>query len=280
MITLKYSGRKQCEKMRLCAIASGSSGNCIYVGSQATHLLIDTGISGIKTEKGLNFLGLKTNEIDGILITHEHADHIGGLGVISRKYGIPIYATKGTIRAILSCNSLGALDETLFHEIETDQTFCIKDLKVNPMRTSHDAAEPVAYRLSYENKKIAVATDLGTYNDYTIESLKGMDVLFLEANHDVNMLQVGPYPYYLKQRILGEKGHLSNEMSGTLLKKLLHDHLQEVVLGHLSKENNLPELAYETVRLELQENDSPYKADDFPISVAKRSICSKVITVL
>ncbi|MGN0157041.1 MAG: MBL fold metallo-hydrolase, partial [Lachnospiraceae bacterium] len=145
---------------------------------------------------------------------------------------------------------------------------------------SHDAADPVAFRISYGKEKIGIATDLGTFNDYTVECLKGMDVLFLEANHDVNMLQVGPYPYYLKQRILGERGHLSNEASGRLLGKLLHDGLKEVVLGHLSKENNLPELAYETVRLEIEMEDNKYRADDFPISVAKRSCPSNPVMIL
>lgn len=265
--------------MRLCAIASGSSGNCIYAGTQATHILVDAGISGKKTEEGLTSLGLTGKDIDGILITHEHADHICGLGVLSRKYGIPIYATKGTVQAIRDTKSLGAIDQSLLNVIEADQSFMIKEMKISPMHTSHDAADPVAYRIGYDKKKIAIATDLGTYNDYTVECLKGMDVLFLEANHDINMLQVGPYPYYLKQRILGDRGHLSNEASGRLLTSLLHDNLQEVVLGHLSKENNLPELAYETVRLEVEMGDNPYHAGDFPISVAKRSECSKLITI-
>ena len=265
--------------MRLCAIASGSSGNCIYVGTEATHILVDTGISGKRTEEGLQHLGLKLADIDGIMITHEHADHIGGLGVISRKYGIPIYATQKTIQAILNTCQLGELDRDLFHAVEPDRSFMVKEMKISPMRTSHDAAEPVAYRVCYGKKKIGIATDLGTYNDYTIECLKGMNILFLEANHDINMLQVGPYPYYLKQRILGERGHLSNEASGRLLSSLLHDGLQEVVLGHLSKENNLPELAYETVRLEVEASENTYHAGDFPISVAKRSECSKIITI-
>ena len=265
--------------MRLCAIASGSSGNCIYAGTDATHILVDTGISGKRTEEGLNKLGLKVSDLDGIMITHEHIDHIAGLGVLCRKYEIPVYATGKTIKAILDTKSVGKIDSGLLHEIEPDKAFMVKELKINPMRTSHDAAEPVAYRLSYGQKKIGIATDLGTYNDYTVECLKGMDVLFLEANHDVNMLQVGPYPYYLKQRILGERGHLSNELSGRLLSALLHDGLKEVVLGHLSKENNLPELAYETVRLEVEMSDNLYHANDFPISVAKRSECSKIITI-
>lgn len=265
--------------MRLCSIASGSSGNCIYVGSEATHLLVDVGISGKRTESGLHELGLTGRDIDGILITHEHSDHISGLGVLARKYEIPIYATAGTIEAMRYDKSLGNLEEGLFREVQEDKKLTIKDLTVNPMHISHDAAQPVGYRISYGNKKVAVCTDLGVYNDYTVECLKGMDALLLEANHDVNMLQVGPYPYYLKQRILGDRGHLSNENSGRLLCRILHDNLKTVLLGHLSKENNLPELAYESVRMEIDLGENPYKAGDFDIRVAKRSEVTPVVEI-
>lgn len=265
--------------MRLCSIASGSSGNCIYVGSEATHLLVDVGISGKRTELGLNSLGLSARDLDGILITHEHADHINGLGVIARKYGVPIYATPGTIEAILTGGGVGKIDSSLFHEVKEDVKLTIKDLTVNPMRISHDAAQPVAYRISYGNKKVGICTDLGVYNDYTVECLKGMDAVLLEANHDVNMLQVGPYPYYLKQRILGDRGHLSNENSGRLLSRILHDGMQNIILGHLSKENNLPELAYEAVRMEITMGDNPYNANDFQIQVAARDEVSQVVNI-
>ncbi|MBR1931408.1 MAG: MBL fold metallo-hydrolase [Lachnospiraceae bacterium] len=265
--------------MRMCSIASGSSGNCIYVGSEATHLLVDVGISGKRTEAGLNSLGITGADLDGILVTHEHADHISGLGVIARKYGVPIYATKGTIEAIQGCSNVGQIDASLFHEVHSDVKLGIKDLVINPMKISHDAAEPVAYRISYGSQKIAICTDLGEFNDYTVECLKGMDALLLEANHDVKMLQVGPYPYHLKQRILGERGHLSNENSGRLLSRILHDKLQSVFLGHLSKENNLPELAYEAVRMEITMGDNPYRADDFRIQVAKRNEVSPIVHI-
>lgn len=249
------------------------------MGSDATHLLIDVGISGKRIEEGAALLGLKLTEIDGIFITHEHADHISGLGVLARKYGIPIYATRGTIEAIQHTHSLGKIDSSLFHFVNADEKYIIKDMMLYPMRTSHDAQEPVAYRISHDKKKIGIITDLGCYNDYTVECLKDLDVLYLEANHDINMLQVGPYPYYLKQRILSDKGHLSNEASGKLLSRLLNDHMQAVVLGHLSKENNLPELAYETVKVEIMMSDTGYQADDFPIYVAKRSEVSEMIAI-
>ena len=180
--------------MRLCSIASGSSGNCVYVGSEATHLLVDAGISGKRVEAGLNQLGLTGRDLDGILVTHEHSDHISGLGVLARKYRVPIYATEGTIRAIRNNDGLRELDESFFCRVREDEKIIIKDLTVNPMHISHDAAQPVGYRISYGNKRAAVCTDLGVYDEYTVECLRGVNVLLLEANHDVNMLQVATSP--------------------------------------------------------------------------------------
>ncbi|MCM1087683.1 MAG: MBL fold metallo-hydrolase [Muribaculaceae bacterium] len=265
--------------MRLCSIASGSSGNCIYTGSDTTHLLIDVGISGRRIEAGIARLGLRMSDIDGIFLTHEHADHINGLGVLARKYGIPIYGTAGTIEAVKQTASLGRIEDSLFHCIYADEKCRIKDMTLYPMRISHDAAEPVAYRISHDKKNIGILTDLGCYNEYTIACMQDLDVLYLEANHDVNMLQVGPYPYYLKQRILSDRGHLSNEASGRLLGRLLNDHIKAVMLGHLSKENNLPELAYETVKVEIMMSESGYREEDFPIYVAKRSEVSRMIEI-
>lgn len=263
--------------MRLCSIVSGSSGNCIYAGSDDTHIMIDAGISGKRIEAGLNQLGLKTCEMQGILVTHEHIDHISGLGVVARRFGIPIYATEKTIVAIISGGCAGVIEPTLFRVVRPDESFSIGDITVTPISISHDAADPVAYRMENGKRKCAVVTDLGVYNDYIIDNIKGLDVLFLEANHDIRMLQVGPYPYYLKQRILGDKGHLSNENSGRLLGSVLHDNFKMVMLGHLSKENNYAELAYETVRCEVNLGDNPYNAADFPIKVARRDELSEVI---
>lgn len=263
----------------MCSIASGSSGNCIYVGSDATHLLIDAGISGKRTEAGLEELGISGRDLDGIFITHEHADHISGLKVLARKYDIPLYATRGTIDAVKKMKNGGEIDSDLWVEVKEDQRLTLKDLTVYPLRISHDAAQPVAYRIGYGNRRVAVCTDLGEYNDYTVECLKGLDAILLEANHDVNMLQVGPYPYPLKQRILGKRGHLSNENSGRLLSRILHDGMKYISLGHLSQENNLPELAYEAVRMEITLGDNPYRAEDFQIQVARRSEISPVMEI-
>lgn len=279
MAAIEILRKEKIKTMRLCSIASGSSGNCVYVGTEATHLLMDVGISGKRTEAGLRELGIRMQDIDGIFLTHEHADHISGLGVLARKYGVPVYGTRGTIGAVRANPALGTIDEELFHYVKADEKLTVKDVTVYPIRTSHDAAEPVAYRVSHDRKKIGIITDLGCYNDYTVECLRDLDLLYLEANHDINMLQVGPYPYYLKQRILGKNGHLSNEAAGKLLSRLLHDKMQAVVLGHLSQENNLPELAYETVRVEVTMSDTEYKGDDFPLYVAKRSEVSQMLEI-
>lgn len=265
--------------LELCAIASGSSGNCICVGSDHTHVLIDAGVSGKRIESGLNEIDLKTSEMQGILVTHEHIDHIAGLGVLARRYGIPIFATEKTVNAIMKTKSVGKIDEALFQIIKPGKRFSIGELIFNPISISHDAADPVAYKVMKDNKSVAVVTDLGNYNQAIVDELQGLDALLLEANHDVKMLQTGIYPYPLKQRILGDRGHLSNERSGQLLCELLHDKFGTVVLGHLSKENNYEELAYEAVRLEVTMGDNPYKAEDFPMYVAKRDSVSPMIRV-
>ena len=265
--------------MRMCSIASGSSGNCIYVGSGNTHLLVDTGISRKRIEEGLRELDIKGEELDGILITHEHSDHIQGLGVFSRKYEIPVYATPGTIEGIRNCSTLGRMPGGLLHPIHTDEPFVLGEMTVKPFAISHDANEPSGYRLECGGKSAAVATDLGKYDEYTVEYLRGLDAVLLEANHDIHMLEVGGYPYYLKQRILGDRGHLSNELSGRLLCDILHDNLKHIVLGHLSKENNYARLAYETVKLEVTLADNDYRGEDLDMFVASRDAVSDIITV-
>lgn len=263
--------------MNLCSIASGSSGNCIYTGTEKTGILIDAGISAKRIEQGLMSIDRSMKDIQGIFVSHEHSDHIKGLGVLSRKHQIPIYGTRGTIEAIKQCKSLGAMDEELFRVIHAEEELMVGDLKVRPFSISHDAAEPVAYRVENGEKSAAVATDLGVYDEKIVEQLQKLDVLLLEANHDIHMLQVGAYPYPLKQRILGNRGHLSNETAGKLLCEVLHDDLKAVFLGHLSKENNYEELAYETVKLEIAFGSEKYQPEDFQIEVADRDNVSRMI---
>lgn len=263
--------------MELFSIASGSGGNCYMAGNGHCHVLIDAGISGRRIEQGLNGYGHKASEMKGILVTHEHIDHIGGLGVMARRHGLPIYATEKTKQAILKTRSVGKIDEGLFRVIVPDEKFMVGDLEIEPVRISHDAADPVAYIVRSGGKSAGVITDLGMYDDYIVNKLKGLHLLVLEANHDIHMLQAGSYPYPLKQRILGERGHLSNERSGQLLAQVLHDKFGSVMLGHLSKENNYPKLAYETVKLEITMGDCPYRGNDFPMYVASRDHASELM---
>ena len=249
------------------------------MGSDTTHLLMDVGISRKRTVDALHDLDLDLRDIDGIFITHEHADHISGLPMIAKKSQMPIYATRGTIEAILRSDKCKEIDPERFVAIRPDEKVTVKDMQIDPMRISHDAADPVGYRIYYGRQKACVCTDLGCYTDYTVECLKNSDILLLESNHDVNMLQVGRYPYPLKRRILGDRGHLSNMASGQLLSRVLNDHMKGIYLGHLSHENNLPELAFETVRVEILSSEADYRPEDLPILVADRKKPSALLEI-
>jgi phosphoribosyl 1,2-cyclic phosphodiesterase len=235
-------------------------------------LLVDAGISAKRIKDGLNGIDVKPEELSGILITHEHIDHVKGIGVMSRKYGIPLYTTRECFAEIKNISSLGQVDEDLFHEIRPDEQFNINDITVDPSSIWHDAANPCCFSLYNKDTKISIATDMGGYDQYIVNKLSGSDMLVIEANHDVKMLEAGPYPYYLKRRILGNKGHLSNEVSGQLIKRLLNNHVKTILLGHLSKENNFEELAYETVKLELKDNGYSEDVRDFGLEVAGRDM--------
>ena len=261
---------------RFASIASGSSGNSIYFGSDNTHILIDAGISNKRIEEGLKNLGLKVSDLSGILITHEHSDHIQGLKTLIKKYHIPIYATKGTLDYIKAKKIIEG-NEDLFNVISADTKITIDDIDASVFKISHDASEPVGFRLSTAGKSVAVATDMGVYDEYIVDKLQDLDAILLEANHDIRMLEAGPYPYHLKRRILGSKGHLCNEIAGKLLARILNDNIKHVLLGHLSKENNYPSLAYETVKVEIDEADVEYRGSDFKIEVAKRDAMSEVV---
>jgi phosphoribosyl 1,2-cyclic phosphodiesterase len=243
------------------SIASGSSGNCIYVGTDRASVLIDAGISCKKITEALHGIDRSIRDLTGILVTHEHSDHIAGLGVLSRKAHIPVYATQATIRQILRYAPLGKVDEDLFHPIDADRPFFIGDMRIEAFHISHDAADPVAYRVESGNQAAAVATDMGCYNRYTLNHLRNLDVVLLEANHDENMLQAGPYPYPLKRRILSDKGHLSNEACSAELSELVKGGTLRLMLGHLSEQNNTPEVALRTAVAELERAGLKYKVD-------------------
>ncbi len=263
--------------MRMMSIASGSSGNCIYIGSENTHILVDAGISGKRVNEGLHEIGLDISDISAILITHEHADHIDGLGVLLRKKNVPVYASFGTIQEIRRYRKLGKLDEMEFHEISADEDFNIADLNIHSVKISHDALQPLAYTVESGGHRCGVVTDLGTYDDYIISNFQNLNAVLLESNHDIRMLEVGTYPYQLKRRILSDKGHLSNEAAGRLLDSVLNPDMKAVLLGHLSHENNYPQLAYESVRFEIDQSESPYRFNDFDVRIADRNCPSGLI---
>lgn len=263
--------------MKLCSIASGSSGNCIFVGSGQTNLLVDAGISAKKIEYGLKRIDINLDTIQGVLVTHEHIDHVAGIGVLARRYNIPIYTTYETAVEICKMKSLGEIPAELFHYVEPDKSFTINDIYIEPFSTSHDAANPVCYTMKADSEKIGIATDLGKYDEYILSKLKDSDVLMIEANHDINMLLVGKYPYFLKQRILGDKGHLSNDTSADLISKLISKKKQHIILAHLSKENNYEELAYETVLCELTRTG--LCSQEFSLSVAHRDVPSDLVII-
>ncbi|WP_243423629.1 MBL fold metallo-hydrolase [Anaerotignum lactatifermentans] len=238
--------------MEFCTIASGSSGNSLYIGSPHTKILIDAGVSGKRITEGLAQLKLTGEEIDALFITHEHLDHIKGAGVFSRKYDVPIYATMETWAAMEG--NLGKISPRNKRFIYAGETCVVNDLCVHPFSIPHDAADPVGYSVTAGKKKITAATDIGHITDTLRENLEGSQVLLLEANHDEELLKKGSYPWHLKQRILGEKGHLSNKSAGALLAEIVTGEMRHVFLGHLSEENNRPYLAYETVEEILEQH--------------------------
>lgn len=261
--------------MKFCSLFSGSSGNCIFVSSNETKVLIDAGLSGKAIESALCSIGETGKEIDGILITHEHSDHIKGVGILSRKYNIPVYATSKTWEAIGT--SIGAIKE---HNLKTiDNNYInIKDLDVIRYTTSHDAADPSGYSLSCLGKKISITTDLGYFSDEIKDQIIDSDLILLESNHDIEMLKFGPYPYYLKRRILGNEGHLSNDDCARAIIKIVNGSKKNIILGHLSNTNNYPDLAYKTVFNALTDAGIDL-VNEINIAVAKRSEPSNYIEV-
>ena len=243
--------------MKLYSIASGSSGNSIFIGSEDNKrgILVDTGISKKRIEEGLAAEQISFENVEGIFITHEHSDHICGLGPVLRKYAVPVYATEATIDYILGTGKCGKVEEDLFQCVRPDVPVSVGGMEIMPFSISHDAVDPVCYTVSDGKDKVAVATDMGEYTEYTLSHLEDCGGILLEANHDINMLQAGSYPYPLKLRILGKEGHLSNDACGRMLRRLVHYKLKHILLGHLSQENNYPELAYETVRYELEQEE-------------------------
>lgn len=227
-----------------CSLFSSSSGNCTYIGNGKSGILIDIGVSAKRTEAALLDIGVNPGKICGIFVTHEHNDHIAGIRVFASKYGINVYASRGTLEGM---NDLNVFNGKFDAYIIPDGGYEIGGMFVRPFRTPHDSRESCGYSvLMPDGKRISVATDMGTMTETVMNSIYGSDLVLLESNHDVGMLQNGPYPYFLKQRILSNHGHLSNELCADTAVKLLQSGTSHFILGHLSKENNIPSLAYET----------------------------------
>lgn len=228
--------------MIITTLASGSSGNCILVSHGATHLLVDAGISCRRIKAALAQLDLTPGDLTAILITHEHSDHISGLTTLFKQYHLPVWCSKGTGRQLIY--RIAFLGEVL-HTFQPGETLTFGALAVTPFSTLHDAADSVGYTFSDGEHKAAIVTDLGVVTSVVEQAVCGCDFLLAEANHDPDMLISGPYPYYLKQRILSEHGHLSNAACAKLVAAC---GAKTVVLAHLSAENNTPSLALDAVR--------------------------------
>lgn len=239
--------------LRFCSFSSGSSGNCYLIKSEKTAILVDAGISGKKIYEGLEATGTPREQLAALLITHEHTDHTKSiLTLMKREKKMKVYANSGTWSKISHeiCNT----QKEIF---ETGETFFIGEIMVRSFLVSHDAAEPVGFTFSSQGKQISIVTDTGCTNEDIISEIKDADILVLEANHDVDMLKIGRYPWFLKKRVLGKEGHLSNAAAGETILKLMSECNKErlVLLAHLSKENNFPEMAYQTVKNILEEAD-------------------------
>ncbi|MBR5316130.1 MAG: MBL fold metallo-hydrolase [Firmicutes bacterium] len=251
------------------------------VKSENTTLLIDVGIAGKHVLSGLSEKGVSPEEVDGILLTHEHVDHVKSLRMISRKaVNARVYASKGTLSMV--CDKVS--DEVI-RPIAAQIPFQIGDIQVKPFRISHDAQEPMSYSFCKEDKQITIVTDTGCVTEEVFDQIKEADLLVLEANHEVNILKMGDYPYSLKRRILGDEGHLSNEAAGKCLCDMLNyrkaqqkDQAPKVILAHLSKENNTPGQAYLTIRNILFEEDY-YIDKDLELDVALREEVGKSVKI-
>lgn len=261
--------------MKFCSLYSGSSGNCLFVSSGKTKFLIDAGLPGKTIENGLKKIEIDPNDIDGIFVTHEHIDHSKGVGVLSRRYDIPIYANKPTWDAMIKF--IGNIKEHNIKMLDKEY-LTIGDMDIIRYEIPHDAASPNGYAFCYKGKKICIATDLGYFSESVKKNVYDADVLLLESNHDVEMLKFGPYPYSLKCRILSNVGHLSNEACGQAIAQIAGNKNMQVILGHLSKTNNFPDLAYQTVINVLKDNRIRLNKD-ITVTMANRDMPSNYIEI-
>jgi phosphoribosyl 1,2-cyclic phosphodiesterase len=234
---------------KFCSLYSSSSGNCTFIGCDGEGILIDAGVSAKKIEEALRYIGSGIECIRAIFVTHEHSDHINGIRVLASKHGIKVFASKGTLDGMNEREIFKSKIDAYIMPAEGTE---ICGMYVRPFRISHDAYEPTGFTVvTPAGKRAAIATDMGIITEEAANALYGSDLVLLESNHDINMLKMGPYPYPLKQRILSDVGHLSNDVCSGFAVELAKSGTKQFILGHLSKENNHPSLAYETTRLAL-----------------------------
>jgi len=236
--------------LRICVLASGSSGNCIYVASEKTQVLVDAGLSGREICARLDSIGVDADSLDAICLTHEHDDHRSSLGVLQRRHGVDLYANAGTIDGLQGDRRLQGLDWNIF---TTGSAFAVGDLTVEPFSVPHDSYDPVGFAISVDTARVGIVTDMGIATGLIRERLKACGVLIVESNHDEELLRASERPWSLKQRIAGRQGHFSNNQAAALVGELAGDHLRSVLLAHLSAECNRPEIALDTVQRALAE---------------------------
>ncbi|MCI5727218.1 MAG: MBL fold metallo-hydrolase [Clostridium sp.] len=263
--------------MKFCPLFSGSSGNSIFVSSEGAKILIDAGMPGKKITEAIEQINENPSQLNGIFVTHEHGDHIKGVGIMSRKFDIPIYANEETWKAMSP--TIGKIKEHNIKIMDRRSVVKINDMYVKSFAIPHDAVSPVGYTVYNNGKKVSVATDIGTFTEEIYDNIKESEAILLESNHDVNMLKFGPYPYTLKKRILSEIGHLSNEACGNAIVELVKSGAgKKIVLGHLSSTNNNPDLALQTVLSVINEAGIEEGKDLF-LSMARRSEPSKFLQI-
>lgn len=258
--------------INLYTLYSGSSGNSALVTTDNTNILIDAGVSATKLITALNEVGVSPKEIDAILITHEHSDHIAGLDVFCKKFNVPIYANRETL-SILE-GSIRCVYPDRFREIVPYESFSIRDARIFPFDISHDAVHPMGYSIMSDDTKVSFVTDMGKINDTILRIICKSEAVLIESNYDENMLMSGFYPWSLKKRILGDKGHLSNDKAAWVAAQLVSWGTKHIALGHLSENNNTPKLAYDTVYSVLKNNNL---CDDVTLTVAPRSSVHRVL---
>ena len=238
-------------ELRFSPLFSGSSGNAIYVGCDDAQILVDAGMSGTRVIQELLRVGVDPAALDGILVTHEHADHIKGIGILSRRFDLPVFATEGTWEGMY--DKIGAISPKNRIVFDPEQDFFMGSVDVTPFSIPHDANQPVGFTFETDGAKLAIATDLGCVRDGWFNHVLGSDAVLLESNYDPDMLEAGRYPYELKKRIKSRHGHLSNDDAGHVAAELAQRGTRQIILGHLSKENNFPELALRTCELYLRQ---------------------------